>query len=246
MTEIAVSNDRFNAALAADGAGGDIGTLREKTVHRTLKYYFCPDPSHHEIQLLGKICDAMVENTVYEIQTGSFTHLKDKLSVLLPEYPVNVVYPMIVNRFVTWVDPATGETLSRRLSGKHGSFTELLPQLYAIKEYLDHENLTLTVARIECEDVRLLDGYGAGKKIRASKYDKIPTGLLGLTELKGLRDVSNACPYFEGEFKAGQIYRLLRLKEGANAWRTLKMLEFAGRLRRSGSDGKAALYTFLK
>ena len=247
MTEIKADETRFREALEARGDGSDIGTYKEKTLHKTLKYYFCPDGSLHEKQLFGKICDAYDGETVYEIQTGSFSHLKDKLAAFLPHYKVNVVYPLIVRRYVVWVDPQTGETTSRRLSGKRGTFTDLLPQLYAVREFLDDPSLTLTVAYVECEDVRLLDGYGADRKIRASKYDKVPAALTGITEFRGISDLKQMCPEIpDGEYRAKQIYKILKIREGANAWRTLKVLEYIGVIKETGRDGKAALYSKMK
>ncbi|MBP5207081.1 MAG: hypothetical protein J6330_01330 [Clostridia bacterium] len=247
MTEIKADGMRFQTALEARVDGGDIGTYKEKTLHKTLKYYFCPDESMHEKQLCGKICDAFDGETVYEIQTGNFSHLKDKLAVFLPHYKVNVIYPLIVKRYVVWIDPETGESVSRRLSGKRGTYSDFLPQLYAVREYLDDPSLTLTVAYVECDDVRLLNGYGADRKIRAAKYDKVPAALVGISEFSGISDMKQMCPEIpDGEYRAKQIYNILKMREGANAWRTLKLLEYMGVIKETGRDGKAVLYSPVK
>ena len=46
-----------------------------------------------------------------EIQTRQFHLLNAKLTALLPECPVTVVYPVIRRKRVTWIDPETGEAL---------------------------------------------------------------------------------------------------------------------------------------
>ena len=44
---------------ALQGQNG-IGTLREKTIHSVLKYYYAPDPVYHEIKIGSYVADICV------------------------------------------------------------------------------------------------------------------------------------------------------------------------------------------
>ena len=45
---------------ALQGQNG-IGTLREKTIHSVLKYYYAPDPCYHEIRIGNYVADEFKE-----------------------------------------------------------------------------------------------------------------------------------------------------------------------------------------
>ena len=69
------------ARVAADARRpGGIGTLREKSLHATLKYWLDDDPTHHEIPLpSGQVADIYDGQRVTEIQTAGFSALRPKL-----------------------------------------------------------------------------------------------------------------------------------------------------------------------
>ena len=70
-----------------------IGMQKEKTLHAVLKAYEDPDVDHHEIPIGNYIADIYREDTgsITEIQTGSFSPLREKLKAFLPLYHVTVV-----------------------------------------------------------------------------------------------------------------------------------------------------------
>lgn len=45
---------------ALQGQNG-IGTLREKTIHSVLKYYYAPNPAYHEIRIGTYVADICVD-----------------------------------------------------------------------------------------------------------------------------------------------------------------------------------------
>ena len=71
-----------------------IGTKQEKTLHKFIKYYLTNDITKHEITINKNIVDVLFNNHIYEIQTKSFDKLRNKLSKLLNDYPITIVYPI--------------------------------------------------------------------------------------------------------------------------------------------------------
>ena len=99
--------DRFPAACAAaarDLGCRGIGTLGEKSLHLTLKYYFAPDPDSHEQTVGGFIADVVTEDGIYEIQTRGLSRLKPKLDAFLPCCPVTVVHPVVTEKYLCSVE----------------------------------------------------------------------------------------------------------------------------------------------
>ena len=87
-----------------------IGTLGEKTLHRVLKTYLCPDSDYHEVGIGPFVADALVENTLYEIQSAGLFPLKKKLAYYLAntDKKVQIVCPILTAKRLIWVDPESG------------------------------------------------------------------------------------------------------------------------------------------
>ena len=224
---------------------GKVGTLSEKLVHRTLKYYFEPNEENHEIKVCGSIVDVKNEHGITEIQTRFFERLSSKLEKMLPEYPVNVIYPVIVEKNVHWTDPESGET-SVRKSSKKGRITDVLPELYHIKEFLSCDGFMLTVVLISADEYRVLDGYGKDKKKRATKVNIIPTELVDLLSFSNLAELKtyllNVLP---DNFTAKQINLAFHLRPRQLSL-ALKLLINLGVIIQIGKSGNAFVYSLLR
>lgn len=197
-----------------------IGTLSEKTVHSVLKYYFAPDEKYHEIKIDGFVADVCIDGEIHEIQTKQFYLMKRKLNSFLKEHEVTIVYPVSVENTLHWVecdeengnDPLTYEEMTRRSITKNRKVRKkampylFFHELYGIKEFLHHPNLHFTLAILSTEEYRLLDGYGASRKIRATKADKIPTELLDLIEIREPADYKIFLPESLPETFTSEIF----------------------------------------
>ena len=107
-----------------------IGMQKEKTLHAVLKAYEDPDEDHHEIPIENYIADIYCEKTgsITEIQTANFGYLRNKLDAFLPLYHVTVVYPIPAVKWITWIDPETGELGKRSRSPKKGKLLQCFPR----------------------------------------------------------------------------------------------------------------------
>lgn len=239
-------SDALNMASAFDGSTEKVGTLSEKLVHRTLKYYFEPDGANHEIEVLGSIVDIKNGDGIVEIQTRGFDRLKPKLEKLLPEYSVKVVYPVIVEKTVHWIDPESGETVSVRKSSKKGRVTDILPELYHVLELLREENLSFTLVSLCADEFRILDGYGKEKKKRATKVNIVPTKLLEVRDVSGNFGVKEwIYSILPDNFTAKQLNSTLHLRPRQLSL-ALKFLIKLGVVRQIGKICNAYLYEKIK
>ena len=156
-----------------------IGTLNEKTLHAVLKNYIEPDRSRQEVPLLGYVADIFDGERITEIQTRNFYGMKKKLAVFLDAYPVTVVYPVPRNKYICWIDPATGEISDRRKSPKKPHLQEMAHELIHILPHLEHPNLTFRIMYVDVCDYRLKNGWDETGKRGSERQERIPEGYAG-------------------------------------------------------------------
>ncbi len=241
-------SDAFEAAKAAARARmstrESIGRLQEKELHATLKFFLDPDEQHHEVRLPdGPVADIFDGETVTEIQTGGFSGFRPKLIRLLKNYPVTVVFPIVRNKTVCWVDPETGERATPRKSPKTGQWWDAAPQLIFILEQLFHPNLTVRLWMLDVEEYRLLDGWGNGGRRGAHRLERIPVALGDTAEIKKPADLGVFLPEdLDRPFTSAQYGKRTKMT-GRRLTAALKLLQRAGVITRCGQDGRRYLYT---
>lgn len=183
-----------------------IGTQSEKTLHAILKNTFDPDPSHQEIPVEGYIADILNGNHIIEIQTANFGYLRDKLKAFLPSYEVTVVYPIPHLKYVTWIDPESGELAERNKSPRKGSFYRAERELYRIRPYLADPNLTIGLLLVDTEEYRVRDGWGKNGKRGSHRYDRVPVSLYDMKFLHTREDWATLIPPdLEEPFTSGDL-----------------------------------------
>ncbi len=155
-----------------------VGLLSEKTLHAVLKEYFESDHAFHEVKVGSHHADILRDGHVIEIQTRSLGNLRRKLETLLESYAVTVVYPIPATKYLSWMDPESGEILSRRKVARRGSFYDAGRELWSLCSFLGHPNLTVCLLRIDMEEYRLQNGWSKDKKRGSERYDRIPLALV--------------------------------------------------------------------
>ena len=237
----------FNEACARVREGDlptqSIGVLQEKPLHATLKWWLDDNPDHHEITLpCGKVADVFDGVTVTEVQTGSFTPLRKKLETLLEHYPVTVVHPLVRKKYLTWIDPETGETTEPRRSPRIGSFADGGKQLIYILPLLSHPNLTLRLVLIDAEEQRIADGWGNGGKRGSHRAVLLPISVEDTLTLRCPADYAALIPASLPErFTAAQFGKAAKM-QGRNLNGTLKVLLDRGVLKRETKEGNSWMY----
>ncbi len=219
-----------------------VGTLNERTLHRTLKELYSKNSAECEVRLNGYIADIFDGTTVTEIQSGQFFKLTKKLNAFSEEYKVKIVYPVAAVKWISWIDDDTGEIVSRRKSPKKGAPYDILDPLYDIRQFIFHPNVTFEVALVTVEEYRILNGFGKTKKRRACHYDKIPVQLGSTVLFCCKKDYLSAIPpELPCTFTSAQFSKAVK-RNMRFTYRALKVLEAAGAITRCGKSGKHILY----
>lgn len=141
-----------------------INTWNESSLHETLKHTWCGVDGAVEVARDGVICDAVrSDGTIIEVQTTSFGKIKDKLSLLLPDNRIELVYPVAVNLFIETL-AADGTVISCRKSPKHGTIYQVFGEMTGITHLLGHSNLSITVVFTDVREMRINDGSGSWRR----------------------------------------------------------------------------------
>lgn len=219
-----------------------IGTLSEKTTHMILKNYYEPDVDKQEIPIGNYVADIFTGQEIIEIQSAGFGKLRDKLEAFLPEYPVTIVHPIPHIKWLIWIDEETGALSTPHKSPKKGNVYDAFLELYRIRDYLADRHLTVKLLLLELEEYKLLNGYGKNKKIRASKYDRIPLNIIKEIVIERPEDLIQFVPLdLEESFTKKQFAKAVHIDERM-ASLAIKLYQYYGMMEQVGKDGKAYLY----
>ncbi|MBR2930818.1 MAG: hypothetical protein IKC32_06275 [Clostridia bacterium] len=214
----------------------------EKQIHKTVKLYREPDASRHEQTIDGGVADILNENGITEVQTAAFHPLLPKLKRWLPEHRVELVHPFPVRTVHKWLDPKTHELISPKREGPKRSLVSVARNLYAIRELIGCENLTVTLLLMDIEEYRRLDGRGKDRKRGATLIGKLPRSIEGELRLKEVEDYRFLLPFSRGEvFRMDEYLRAMGARSRFDRL-AVKLLIHLGMVEEVGKEGRAILY----
>ena len=232
-------------ALSAERTSG-IGTLREKVLHATLKFYIDPDSTHHEIRIGRCIADVYNDEGIFEIQTRSFNALRKKLEVFLKSDRVTIVYPIPAEKHLIWLDKTTGNMTAPRRSPKRGSVYDAFPELYKLGDLLGHPRLRVLILMIDMDEYRFLDGWSRDGKRGSTRAERIPKKIESACLLENAADymalLSNE---LSDEFTSRELAQCLKLRLH-RAQSMLTVLSKIGTVRCVGRQGKLKLWSIYR
>lgn len=247
MPDIAFNRARFlnicyEASLAAHSRF-NIGTYKEKKLHLILKSYFEPSERCREVPHGGYIADILNADGITEIQTSGFANMRDKLEAFLPDMPVTLVFPIAARKYVSWIDPESGEISRRSPSPKKGKPFDAVPEMVFIRPYLNDPHLTVRAVLLEIDEYRMLDGRRSlSRKRGSSRYERIPTDICGIYDFHGAGDFLALLPYEPGEVVTAHALADAARFRGRDVSAMTRVLQDVGAMERCGKDGNAILY----
>ena len=219
-----------------------IGTLREKTIHSVLKYYYAPDSSYHEIKIGPYVADICVDGEIFEVQTRNFNKMREKLDYFLQEHDVTIIYPVAHTKWLSWLDMETGELSPKRKSPKTGTFYQIIPELYKIKMFISNPKLHFIISLIDVEETRYLNGWSRDKKRGSSRMDGIPVGIFDEIRIDNFSDYLIFLPDTLPErFTSKDLGKAAKIPQGS-ASTLLNVLLETKIIDRVGKTGNSYLY----
>ncbi len=249
--------DVLSESCSLDSTSDGIGTLGEKQMHAVIKRFVCSDKSRHEIKIDGTegciskktetkkrgfVADILNGDTVYEIQTGSFAPLRDKIKWILENttYKLTLIHPIAKELWIRYIDSDSGSIGQRRKSPKKGSLNDLISDLYYIREFIGSPRFSLVILFIEADSYKKKTAIG--RRVRSSKYELIPNALLSAHIFKNRDDYKVFIPDTLPEQFTVKSYSEKSEIFGIDAYSIVKTLVYLDFFEECGHIGRAVAY----
>ena len=256
------------SVAAGELVGEGIGTYGEKLMHKTLKYFLCPDESCHEVRIDkngvalnersaeskaesgrgGFIADIFRDGEIIEIQTGSFYPMKKKIEFYLEKtnYRITVVHPLAAKKWVSWIDTESGAVSKRRISPKRCVASDVLPELFWLSSYLSNNRLSFKLLFLEVDEYRLLDGWGNAGKRGSNRYKLVPLELIDELDFHAPDFAKILMPQGVGEKFISKDFSSHSKLKGRKLSYSLKLLCEHGVIERGEKIGRSYVYRIKK
>jgi hypothetical protein len=214
-----------------------IGTLRESSLHASLKaLYACPGDELEAVRE-GYVVDLVRPGELVEFQTGGFGRMRPKLEALLAHHRVRVVHPVAVERMLLRID-ADGVVTSRRRSPVRGSHLSVFDELVAIPALVTHPGLSFEVALVRVEEHRV---DAPRTRSRRKPWRIVDRVLVEVVERRTV-DIAGVLPAALGDpFTSPELASELGIA-GDLARRITYTLRAAGVIELDGKRGRAHAY----
>jgi len=172
----------------------NIGTLRERPLHASLKRWYARPGDRTEVAVAGYAIDLVRDDLLIEIQTRGFSGMRPKVVSLLDRgHRLRIVHPIAVDRWIVQVS-ADGEMLGRRRSPRHGSLTDLAAELVSMPDLLARPGFEVDVLLTREEEYRR---YEAGRCWRRKGWTVVERRLVEVLDhvtLSGPGDLVQLLP----------------------------------------------------
>ena len=171
-----------------------IGTLNEGPLHAALKLYYLRHGGESEVSIKKYVADVVIDGTIYEIQTGSFSGLNRKLTSLSESYLVRLVHPIAQLKTIIKVADDRQTIISKRRSPKKGEMIDVLSELVYIPRLLTEKNFSLDVLLIEENELRI---YDPKKVRRRGGWRVMERQMVSIIDSLTLRSARDLYEFFE-------------------------------------------------
>jgi hypothetical protein len=219
--------------------GSSIGTLNERPLHAALKAWAAEEGDRFEVPVLGFVADIVRESTVIEIQTGSASGLRRKLSAFLPRHEVRVVLPVAARKTIVRED-GEGREVERRTSPRRAHAVDAFRQLVSLGDLLGDSNLSIDIVLIHEEEVRR-PAARHGRR-RYSVGERRLAQVLDCVALRHPADYLGVLPAsLADDFTTADLARAIRQPRWM-AQKIAYVLRTMGLLRVVGKSGNAFVY----
>ena len=145
---------------------------RESSLHLAIKKWYSLEGDKLEDRVGDFVVDIVRGDLLIEIQIANFSSIKPKLSRLLNDHKVRLVYPIAKEKWIVHKSMATGETYGRRRSPKKGRLSDLFGELIRIPSLFSNGNLSVEVLMVEVEEIWCNDGRGSWRRKGGSIEDR--------------------------------------------------------------------------
>ncbi|MEJ2281873.1 MAG: hypothetical protein P8X97_08235 [Candidatus Bathyarchaeota archaeon] len=147
--------------------------MTEYSLHSEVKDIYSTSGDELEVKVNeGFVIDVLKDGLLIEIQTQNFSAIKRKLSKLIIDNKVRLVYPIAKQKWILY-ERNFGEIIKRRKSPKKGKLLDIFYELVHLSDLFKSKNFSFEVLFIEEEESRCNDGKGSWRRKGVYFIEKI-------------------------------------------------------------------------
>jgi len=222
-----------------------IGTEKESSLHRTLKFRYVGSGGTTEAPAGGFVADGINKKGEFiEVQTGSFAPLKAKVQEFTCRGKVRIIHPVAISKYIEVFNPEADKPslLYRRKSPHKGSAYNLFDALLYAPMLPLLPGLSIEIALVSIVEKRLNDGKGSWRRKGISILDRELETWHNCIRLEKKADYLRFVPFKKKEiFTSSQLAELAGI-DVALARKTLYVLSKINIVKKTGKKGKSWLY----
>ena len=236
------SRKKEKKAFPKNKIASSIGTRKESSLHRSLKFRYSGSGGATETLIGGYVCDVKTsKGEIIEVQTGSFGPLKEKVKNLAQSTDVRIVHPIINQKRIELYD-TSGQLLRSRKSPRKGCLWDLFSALIHAAELPLLENLVIELAVIDVIEKRVDDGTGSWRRRGARIDDRLLGAWHESVILNKPKDYCRFIPFARGKSFTVKDLSLAAGINAALARKTLYVLSKINLVEKTGKQGNAFIY----
>ncbi len=219
-----------------------INIHNEYSLHNLIKHLYSLPGDRFEVKLDGFIIDVVRDDTIIEIQTRSFSSIREKLRKLVQTHEVRLIHPIITNKWVVYLDKETGKISGKRKSPKTGKPIDLFKELIRIPALVKHPNFSIILYMVQAEETRI---RGEKKGWRGRGYKIHDRKIIGVDKVISLNHPGDYLRFLPDELK--DPFTNKRLAEAAGilpreaGWITY-CLKKMGAIKEVGKEERSLLF----
>jgi len=169
--------------------------MTEYSLHSEVKAYYSVLGDELEVKVNdGFVIDVLRDDLMIEIQTRNFSAIRKKLSKLIIDNRVRLVYPIAKHKWIVYVTKS-GEVVRRRKSPKKGKLIDLFIELVHLAYLVKNKNFSFEVLLIEEEELRCNDGSGSWRRKGVSIKDRRLLAVFDSVFFENSRDFLRFLPF---------------------------------------------------
>jgi len=218
-----------------------IGLLNEKPLHASLKEWYAQPGDRFEVPVDGYVVDLVRDDLLVEIQTGSISSIKTKLTALVRSHPVRLIYPIAQERWIIKSPRGAKGKGSRRKSPKKGRVEDLFWEMVGLPHLPSYRNFSFEVLMIREEEVRCQDGSRSWRRKGWAREERRLLEVVDRILFEAPADWRALLPDALTSFTARDLAEALGIATEL-AQKMAYFLRGAGVIHRVGREGRANRY----
>ena len=230
-------------AIESPNARHQIGVLNERPLHAALKKQYAQPNDRFEVPVDGFLVDIVRGDLLVEIQTRNFAAVKQKLTSLVAQHPVRLVYPIAQEKWILKLAEDGQSHLSRRKSPKRGTLEDVFEELVSFPQLLSHPNFAVEVVFTYEEEIRWYDRTRSWRRRRWVTHERRLLQIVAQRLLKTPADLYALIPFSLAEPFTTHDLAMTMDRPRRLAQKMVYCLRLMGSITPAGRRGNTVLYT---